>query len=168
MADKPGAAQAREVLGDHGLAAAEHPGQLVHALIARRQGAQDAQAVFVAQGTEGLNRSVHRLYMLAHSNVLINLLQVCRHGTIAPDEASHEAIEHSGPANFCPRGRDTLGGELELGRLIILDIEGFPIRRRLHVVHRKGKRLSPAARAFKQFMLEEARALLQGGRAGTR
>jgi DNA-binding transcriptional LysR family regulator len=50
----------------------------------------------------------------------------------------------------------TLELELITGRLAIIDAHSFPIRRRWYVVHRKGKRLSPAARAFKDFVLAEA------------
>lgn len=50
----------------------------------------------------------------------------------------------------------TLELELETGRLVILDVEHFPIMRHWHIVQRTGKRLSPVALAFKQFVLEEA------------
>jgi len=50
----------------------------------------------------------------------------------------------------------TLELELETGRLVILDVEDFPIMRHWHIVQRAGKRLSPVAQAFKQFVLEEA------------
>ncbi|MEA1890219.1 MAG: LysR family transcriptional regulator [Pseudomonadota bacterium] len=50
----------------------------------------------------------------------------------------------------------TLELELETGRLVILDVEDFPIIRHWHIVQRSGKRLSPVAQAFKQFVLEEA------------
>lgn len=50
----------------------------------------------------------------------------------------------------------TLELELETGRLEILDVEDFPIIRHWHIVQRTGKRLSPVAQAFKQFVLEEA------------
>lgn len=53
----------------------------------------------------------------------------------------------------------TLALELETGRLCILDVEGFPIRRQWHIVHRKAKRLSPLAQAFKAFVLSEATSL---------
>ncbi|RMD70356.1 MAG: LysR family transcriptional regulator [Gammaproteobacteria bacterium] len=60
----------------------------------------------------------------------------------------------------------TLALELETRRLHILDVEGFPILRHWYVVHRKGKRLSTVAQAFRRFVLEEARGLLEGhGRA---
>jgi len=50
----------------------------------------------------------------------------------------------------------TLELELETGRLVILDVEDFPVMRHWHIVQRAGKRLSPVAQAFKQFVLEEA------------
>ena len=52
--------------------------------------------------------------------------------------------------------------ELETERLKILDVEGFPIMRHWHVVHRKHKRLSSAARAFREFLLKEAPGLMPG------
>lgn len=50
----------------------------------------------------------------------------------------------------------TLELELETGRLAILDVEDFPILRYWYILQRKGKRLSPVAKAFKEFVLEEA------------
>ena len=50
----------------------------------------------------------------------------------------------------------TLELELETGRLDILDVEDFPIIRHWYVLQRKGKRLSPAAQAFKEFVLNQA------------
>lgn len=50
----------------------------------------------------------------------------------------------------------TVALELELGRLRVLNVEGFPLERQWYLVHRAGKRLSPAAEAFRQFILDEA------------
>jgi len=47
----------------------------------------------------------------------------------------------------------TLELELETGRLAILAVEDFPILRHWYVVHRRGKRLSPVALAFRGFLL---------------
>ncbi len=63
----------------------------------------------------------------------------------------------------------TLALELETARLVVLDVEAFPIMRQWYIVHRSGKRLSPVALAFKVFVLEEAVSLWpfpgsQGGR----
>lgn len=52
--------------------------------------------------------------------------------------------------------RHTIELELETGRLLVLPVEGFPLPRRWFLVYRKGKRLSPAAEAFRQFVLAEA------------
>jgi DNA-binding transcriptional LysR family regulator len=55
----------------------------------------------------------------------------------------------------------TIGRELALGELALLDVEGFPVMRRWHVVHHKAKRLPPVATAFKAFLLSEGAALIE-------
>src|SRR3990172_7031440 len=55
----------------------------------------------------------------------------------------------------------TIGRELEAGRLSVLDVEGFPVMRKWHVVHHKNKRLPPVAVAFKEFLLQEGAALIE-------
>jgi LysR family transcriptional regulator, low CO2-responsive transcriptional regulator len=42
--------------------------------------------------------------------------------------------------------------ELQAKRLVMLDVVGFPIVRNWYIVHRTDKRLSPVARAFKEFL----------------
>jgi LysR family transcriptional regulator, low CO2-responsive transcriptional regulator len=49
----------------------------------------------------------------------------------------------------------TLEMELVLDRLVILDVEGFPILRHWYVVHRQGKRFSAVAQAFLNFVMSE-------------
>jgi len=55
----------------------------------------------------------------------------------------------------------TLELELETGRLQILDVLDFPIVRHWYIMQRKGKRLSPAAIEFKQFVLDQAKAFIR-------
>lgn len=55
----------------------------------------------------------------------------------------------------------TLGLELELRRLAVLDIVGFPVMRSWHVVHHRAKRLPPVALAFKAFLLQEGAGLIE-------
>jgi DNA-binding transcriptional LysR family regulator len=50
----------------------------------------------------------------------------------------------------------TLEMELALKRLAVLNVDGFPIMRHWYIVHRADKRLSPAAQAFKDFVLGPA------------
>ena len=47
--------------------------------------------------------------------------------------------------------------ELSAGRLVRLDVVGMPIIRRWYVAHRSGKRLTPTAQSFKQFVLDEGK-----------
>ncbi|MFO7604154.1 MAG: LysR family transcriptional regulator [Gammaproteobacteria bacterium] len=56
----------------------------------------------------------------------------------------------------------TLTLELEARHLVLLDVEKFPILRHWYVVYRQGKRLSPVAEAFRQFVLGQAEAVLRG------
>jgi DNA-binding transcriptional LysR family regulator len=55
----------------------------------------------------------------------------------------------------------TIGLELSAGALALVHAPGLPVIRRWHVVHLAAKRLSPAAEAFKGFVLEEGKAFLK-------
>lgn len=55
----------------------------------------------------------------------------------------------------------TLELELETKRLHVLDVVDFPIQRHWYIIQRKGKRLSPAANAFKSFVLEQAKMFIR-------
>ena len=53
---------------------------------------------------------------------------------------------------------------LLMGYLMVrsgLDVAGFPILRHWYILQRKGKRLSPAAQAFRIFVLEQAREFIR-------
>jgi DNA-binding transcriptional LysR family regulator len=77
---------------------------------------------------------------------------------------SNEAIKQSVQAGLGLGllSRATIDQELELARLAVLDVSEFPIMRHWYVVHRKGKRLSAPAQAFRHFVLNEAKTLLAG------
>ncbi len=49
----------------------------------------------------------------------------------------------------------TVKRELEAKYLVTLNVEEFPILRRWYVVHQRGKRLSPAAQIFREFILQQ-------------
>ena len=61
--------------------------------------------------------------------------------------------------------RYMLGSEGEDGRLVCLDVEGFPVESYWHFVYPIGKRLTAAARAFMDFARVEARGLAAAPRA---
>lgn len=60
----------------------------------------------------------------------------------------------------------TIGTELSDGRIAMLDVEGAPVVRAWNLVHTQSKMLSPAAEAFRYFMLENAEAYLAKHFAG--
>ncbi len=55
----------------------------------------------------------------------------------------------------------TIEMELALKRLVVLEVEDFPIKRQWHIVYREGKRFAAIPEAFKTFVLEQAADLLQ-------
>lgn len=72
---------------------------------------------------------------------------------MSTNEAVKQAVQASmglGILSF-----DTVRLEVETGRLKVLDAEGFPIIRYWYLVHRKQKRLSGVAQAFKEFLLSK-------------
>jgi DNA-binding transcriptional LysR family regulator len=71
---------------------------------------------------------------------------------------TNEAIKQSVQAGMglAVVALQTVSLEREAGRLMVLDVEKFPIVRHWFVVHRKGKRLSAVAEAFKSYLLDKA------------
>jgi DNA-binding transcriptional LysR family regulator len=72
--------------------------------------------------------------------------------------SSNEAIRQAVQAGLglAVLALQTLEMELAFNRLAVMNVEGFPIMRHWYVVHRADKRLSPAAQAFKSFVLIKA------------
>ena len=54
----------------------------------------------------------------------------------------------------------TVRHEIASGYLALIDLEGLPVLKHWYVTHLASKRLSPAAAAFKNFLVEEAGALI--------
>lgn len=55
----------------------------------------------------------------------------------------------------------TISRELQAGSLTVLDVQGFPLMLHWYVVHRKNKRLTPVAQAFKHFLMNDGAALIE-------
>jgi DNA-binding transcriptional LysR family regulator len=49
----------------------------------------------------------------------------------------------------------TIDAEIDTGRLVILDVEAFPLMRKWYMVRREGKRLSEVGNAFEEFVRTE-------------
>lgn len=81
------------------------------------------------------------------------------HLTTGMEMTSNEAIKQAVEAGLGLGivSIHTLELELETGRLVVLNAEAFPILRHWYLVHREGKRLSPVAQAFHDFVLDSGR-----------
>ncbi|MHB0887621.1 LysR family transcriptional regulator [Acidithiobacillus sp.] len=71
--------------------------------------------------------------------------------------SSHEAIKHAVRAGMGLgiASLHTIREEVTAGHLVILAVQGLPIQRHWYLVHRQGKRLSAAAQAFRDFLLQQ-------------
>jgi DNA-binding transcriptional LysR family regulator len=54
----------------------------------------------------------------------------------------------------------TIGLDLQVGNLVVLDVQDFPAMLNWYLVHNRTKRLPPVAAAFKEFLLREGAALI--------
>jgi DNA-binding transcriptional LysR family regulator len=85
---------------------------------------------------------------------------------IAPAQAmemsSNETIKQAVIANMglAFLSLHTVALELSAGQLAVLDVAGLPLVRRWYIVNIQGKPLSPAAEAFRYFVLDQGEALL--------
>ena len=70
-----------------------------------------------------------------------------------------QVISAGGETGLEPRifSFNILKPELETRRLHIIDVQDFPIMRHWYVLQRKGRRLLPAAQAFRKFVLKQRR-----------
>ncbi|MEN8212910.1 MAG: LysR family transcriptional regulator [Pseudomonadota bacterium] len=73
--------------------------------------------------------------------------------------SDNEAIKYAVAAGFGLGVVSLHTIQLELKNLLLvtLDVEGFPIERNWHLVTRSEKAMTPVARAFREFMLQEAK-----------
>ncbi len=55
----------------------------------------------------------------------------------------------------------TISRELQVGSLSVLDVQGFPLMLNWYVVHRRNKRLTPVAQAFKTFLMSDGGSLIE-------
>jgi DNA-binding transcriptional LysR family regulator len=76
--------------------------------------------------------------------------------------ASNETIKQAVIANMGLSflSLHTIGLEVQAGLLKVLDVDGLPLVRRWQVVHVRAKLLSPAAEAFRYYVLEHGEGLL--------
>src|SRR5512143_2196412 len=106
-----------------------------------------AEPFLVREAGSGTRGAMERFFA-AHELEIVSSMEM------SSNEAIRQAVQAG--LGLGVLSLQTLELELALQRLAVLNVEGFPIMRDWYVVHRADKRLSPAAQAFKQFVLAEA------------
>lgn len=103
---------------------------------------------FIVREKDSGTRSAIERHVHKHGTSCKNMLEM----------RSNETIKHAVEAGLGLGivSMHTIQPELDSGRLVMLDVEHFPIQRHWHIVMRKGKRLSPIAQEFKRFVMQEA------------
>jgi len=107
-----------------------------------------AQETFIVREVGSGTRSAMERFFAQHDLTLSTGMEM------STNEAIKQAVQAGMGLGVVSIHTITL--ELETKRLVVLDVESFPILRHWYVVHRKGKRLSAVAQAFKEFLLQEA------------
>lgn len=126
------------------ISAPEHP-------LSRRRGAPisilDGQDFVVREAGSGTRQSMERLF--SEHSVKPHIVM-----EMPSNETIKQAVMAGMGLSFL--SLRTIRHELASGYLVLLDIEGLPVIRQWHVTHLTSKRLSPAARELKAFLIEEA------------
>ncbi|MDP2155823.1 MAG: LysR substrate-binding domain-containing protein, partial [Sulfuricella sp.] len=112
-----------------------------------------AQETFIVREQGSGTRSAMERFFAQHNLTLSTGMEM------STDEAIKQAVQAGMGLGIV--SMLTVALELETKRLVVLDVDSFPIRRHWYVVHRKGKRLSAVAQAFKEFLLQEAAQVMQ-------
>ncbi|ADE16463.1 LysR substrate-binding protein [Nitrosococcus halophilus Nc 4] len=83
--------------------------------------------------------------------------------TSSMEISSNEAIKQAVQAGLGLGivSQHTLEKEIALQRLVILDVDSFPIMRHWYIMHRKSKRFTALHQAFKDLVTEEAQGLVR-------
>jgi DNA-binding transcriptional LysR family regulator len=107
----------------------------------------DGQPFIMREDGSATRQAVKSLFDQHHISVRTRL-------EVGDDETIKQMVIHGLGISVLPS--EMVIRELENGHLVILNIEGFPIRQRWHVVYPEGKQLSSLTRAFLQFLNQQS------------
>ncbi|HYG90076.1 MAG TPA: LysR family transcriptional regulator [Azospirillum sp.] len=113
--------------------------------------ALDGEAFLVREQGSGTRAAMERL-LAEHSVVPGRMIEMSSNETIK------QAVMAGMGVSFL--SQHTVGLEVSVRRLEILQVEGTPVLRDWNVVHREGKRLLPVAEAFVCFLTEQGARVL--------
>lgn len=148
-----------EYFADHPLGVVAAPD---HPLVSRPglQAADLAGEVFVLRESGSGTRRTMERYFTDHGVALRASME------LASNETIKQAVMAGLGLGFL--SLHTIGLELASNRLRVLDVAGLPVRRRWNLCARQDRLLSPAALAFRQFVLQDGQELLLEGVLGPR
>lgn len=132
------------------LAAPDHPLAGQHDIPPERL----AQETFILREPGSGTRATHERFFAEHGGITFS-----RTMEMNSNEAIKQAVQAG--LGLGVLSIHTMEVELMLGRLVVLDVSGFPLMRHWYIVHRDGKRFTAIAQAFKEFVLNEAAGLLK-------
>ena len=134
-----------EPFADNPLVLVAPPG---HPLVGKKRIAPERlrNEPFILREPGSGTRLTSEKFFAGHGITLKNRLEV----------GSNEAIKQTvaGGLGLAVLSAHTVVAELALGELVQLDVKGFPLIRRWHVVVPRGKRLSAAASAFRDWLFQ--------------
>lgn len=134
-----------EAFADNPLVLVAPPG---HPLVGKKRIAPERlrDEPFILREPGSGTRLTSERFFASHGVTLKNRLEV----------GSNEAIKQTvaGGLGLAVLSAHTVVAELALGELVQLDVKGFPLIRRWHVVVPRGKRLSAAASAFRDWLFQ--------------
>ncbi|MBF0469920.1 MAG: LysR family transcriptional regulator [Gammaproteobacteria bacterium] len=110
-----------------------------------------SEIFLVREEGSGTRGAMERFFKTHHCKITTGM-------EISSDEAIKQSVKAGLGLGFL--SYDAIQSELDLQQLTVLNVEHLPIRRYWYLVHRKGKRLSRFALAFKEFMIAEAPQIL--------
>ncbi|HEV7440940.1 MAG TPA: LysR substrate-binding domain-containing protein [Methylobacterium sp.] len=89
---------------------------------------------------------------------------IIKRAKLGIDSGSNETIKQAVMAGLgiALLSAHTVAAEVESGRLVLLDVQGLPIRRDWYAVRRADKVLGPAARAFWEYLMQDGARWLPG------
>ncbi len=135
------------------IAAPTHP--LAH--VKKIQPKQLARETFLLREQGSGTRGVVERFFASHH------LALPAHMEMDTNEAIKQSVQAGMGIGIISRHGIEL--ELETKRLVVLDVDRFPIVRHWYIVQRKDKRPSTAAQEFERFLLEESQSTMVPGKA---
>ena len=137
------------------IAAPSHPLATAKKILPR----QLAKETFLLREQGSGTRGVVERYFASHHMALPT------HMAMDTNEAIKQSVQAGMGIGIISRHGIEL--ELETKRLVVLDVDRFPIVRHWHIVHRKDKRSSTAAQEFERFLLIESQSMMGEGKGKT-